>query len=419
MKRAKGCERFHAGAPWLLPATALVALLAGACGSGDGAITADIVVHDSAGVVVVENPGDLWSLPERWTLSDEPLVSIGLADGAEPYLLDGVRGVVPLGDGRVLVANSGDRTLRWYDADGEFLFQRGGEGGGPGEFDQLGGVALGLADTIMAVDWSARRLSVFTSDGTLAGTRPIQGLTGPPGSVYRLPDGSMVTGVSGFSTAQLGDDISSGRVRLDSPLLRLSADGTGVDTIGMFPGEDIQIMVFDQGMWFGGAVYGKRMSYASSGEAVYVGTQDAFVIDVYSPAGQLVRSIRALETPVLSGPNLRADWNAFTRERLADVPPQERAEAERDAAQTELPASAPAYAEFVTDDEGNLWVAEYRVGGSAPERWVVFNAEGRVLTTVAVPESFRIMAVRQGRVFGRSSDEWGVQRVVGYALGKG
>jgi hypothetical protein len=376
------------------------------------------VVRDSAGVTIVENPGDLWSFTERWTLSVEPLLSIGMAEGDEPYLLDGVRGVLPLGDGRVVVANGGDHTLRWYDADGAFVFQRGGEGGGPGEFARLGGVALGLADTIMAVDWSARRLTLFTADGTLAGTRPIEGLTGPPGRVYRLPDGSLVTGVSGFSTAQLGGDITPGRVRLDSPLLRLSADGTGVDTIGMFPGEDIQIMSRDQGMMFGGAALGKRTSYAVSGDAVYVGTQDAFVIDVYSPAGQLVRSIRAPGTPVLAGPDLRAEWDAFMRERMADVPPEQRAEAERDAAQMELPASAPAYADFVMDDAGNVWVAEYRFDGSAPQHWVVFDADGHVVTTVAVPESFRVMAVRQGRVLGRATDELGVQQVVGYALGK-
>jgi hypothetical protein len=48
----------------------------------------------------------------------------------------------------------------------------------------------------------------------------------------------------------------------------------------------------------------------------------------------------------------------------------------------------------------------------------VFDAEGRVVTAVAVPESFRVMAVRQGQVLGRATDELGVQQVVGYALGK-
>jgi hypothetical protein len=56
---------------------------------------------------------------------------------------------------------------------------------------------------------------------------------------------------------------------------------------------------------------GKRTSYAVSGDAVYVGAQDAFVIDVYSAGGQLVRSIRAPGTPLLAGPDLSAEWDAW------------------------------------------------------------------------------------------------------------
>ena len=72
-----------------------------------------------------------------WTLSDEPSVVIGGADEREGYLLHQVVGAARLGDGRIVVANGSTLQLRYYDPKGTHLFDAGGEGEGPGEFQSL------------------------------------------------------------------------------------------------------------------------------------------------------------------------------------------------------------------------------------------------------------------------------------------
>lgn len=393
-------------------------MLAAAC--GDAPEGADgVVVRDSAGIGIVENPGDVWSAEARWRLSAEPDLAIGVAEGDEPYLLDGVRGVLPLGDGRIVVANGGDKTLRWYDGRGVFLFRRGGAGDGPGEFSRLGSITLGAADTVIAVDWSARRLTTYTADGELGGTKPITGITGPPGAVYRLADGSFVMGVSGFSTAQLGSELEPGVVRVPSPLLRLAADGSRADTVGMFPGQEIEISGSGDGLRIGYARLGKSLSYAVDRDRIYIGTADRFVIDVLSADGERLRSIRAPDVDVTVGPAYEDAYLDFMRARLEGVPPEQRAEAERTIADVDLPETAPAYATFLVDSDGDLWVAEYRFDLASPERWAVFDPSGRLVTTVVVPSGFRVMAATHGRVLGRATDDLGVERVVGYTIVRG
>jgi len=391
-------------------------LLFGACDAAPAGTDA-LLVRDSAGVEIVENAGDVWAAPEIWTLSADPVVRIGAADGDEAYLFSGVRGIVVLNDGRIVVANAGDHTMRWFDADGGYLFQRGGAGEGPGEFSRLGGITSGAADSIIAVDWSARRLTRFAQDGAIGETTRLVGLTGPPGAVHRLASGSFVVGVSGFSTAQVGPNPQPGHVRLPSPMLRVAADGSRADTIGMFPGVEIEIRPSDSGgLMFGPARFAKNLSYGVAGDRVYVGTADRFHVDVYSPAGELLRSIRAPDVDVRITPQVEAEYRDYLRARLADVQAEQRAQAERDLAAIELPPTRPAYASFLLDDGGYLWVGAYNLDYTAPRRFVVFDTDGRIVSTVTVPERFRVLAIVGDRVWGVATDELDVQYVTAYGI---
>jgi hypothetical protein len=378
-----------------------------------------VVVRDSAGVTIVENGGDVWSAPAIWHLSPAPVLSIGVAEGDEPYLLDGVRAVRLLGNGRILLANGGDHTLRWYDADGAFLFRRGGEGGGPGEFARLGSITLAAADTVIAVDWSARRLTIFTANGDLVGTTPIVGLTGPPGAVYTLADGSLVMGISGFSTEQLGESMEEGVFRLPTPLLRLTRDGARADTIGLFPGMEIQITTGDRGFRIGGATLGRGLSYAVADDEIYIGTQVRFDIDVFSSDGDLVRSIRAPDVDVTVGPDYVSAYTDWMRGRLSEVPPEQRAEAERSIAELQLPATAPAYSTFFLDSNSNLWVAEHRFDSGTPQKWLVFGPDGPLVTSITMPAAFRPSSVVGDLVAGRATDDLGVEQIVVYTIERG
>jgi hypothetical protein len=397
----------------LSAAVALLVILAGCQDSGERSPA--VTVRDSAGVEIIENAGDPWSVEERWHISPEPVLRIGAVEGGEPYLFDGVRGIVALSDGRIVVANQGDSSLRWFDAEGRFLFQRGGSGGGPGEFERLGGITVAAGDTIVAVDWSGRRFTLFGPDGGLGPTRTIMGTTALPGTIYQLPDHAWVVGTSGASTAQLGRDPAPGVHRLHSPILRVSNDGMRIDTIGVFPSSEAEITKMGDRMIFGPARFGRTLSYAVADDLILVGTADRLEVDLYSATGQHVRSVRAPEVDLRLTPEIESAYREFIRERMADAPPEQRA-AERTIPEMELPQTVPAYSSLLVDDEANVWLGEYRYDYTPARRFLVFDRNGHFLTGVTVPPEFRALTIARDHVWGRATDDLGVEYVVGYAV---
>lgn len=102
-----------------------------------------------------------------WSLGN-PGVTIGVAEGEEPYELAGASASIRLPDGRIVIANSGTSQLRIFDSTGTFIESIGRKGEGPGEF--TGSMQIvSLSDSEFAVfDQSAQRLSIFDTSGTLA-----------------------------------------------------------------------------------------------------------------------------------------------------------------------------------------------------------------------------------------------------------
>ncbi len=117
-----------------------------------------------------------------WRLDQQPVLDIGVAEGDEPYELDGAASSLRLGDGRVLVANTGSSEIRVFDAQGHFLARIGREGSGPGEF--TGGIQLTTkAGGFVAYDRGEGRLSTFDSAGGYVAAERVEG----PGTFTSFP----------------------------------------------------------------------------------------------------------------------------------------------------------------------------------------------------------------------------------------
>jgi hypothetical protein len=82
-----------------------------------------------------------------------------------------------------------------------------------------------------------------------------------------------------------------------------------------------------------------------------------------------------------------------------------------------LPETMPAYRQFLVDDEGNLWVAEYKRRGEQPS-WAVFDPEGQFLGNVDTPADGRVSHIGSDFVLGIWDDEMDVQQVRMYRLVK-
>lgn len=168
---------------------------------------------------VQSDPRELWSeedvVAERTFLPAEidSLWSIGGTEAdtllLNPYWLSTGAGGVTLWDG-------GRNAVIRVSAEGEVLWTFGREGGGPGEFRTVRGIAQLPGGGAAVVDNVNERLTIIDRDGRLAGETSLSGLA--PESVASLRDGSLVV-----------------LARADDPaFLVADANGVVVDSMG-FP----------------------------------------------------------------------------------------------------------------------------------------------------------------------------------------
>lgn len=383
-----------------------------ACGERQPA--ANWSVRDSAGIEIVESRGPAWAEGAGWAVAATPLLAIGLAEGAAEYQFSQVEGALRLPDGRIVVADGGSREIRFFDAEGGFLFSSGRRGGAPGEYRQIIGMGSGPGDSIWVFDYGVRRFTVLSADGEVARTLTLDPTLSNVGAVGRLDDGSFVVRELWSSGASQGE-IRLGLGRDPAAVARYAADGTQLDTIGLFPGREVYIGTEDGRGVMSTPLFAHSTSAAVTSDAVYVGDQERFEIGRYSATGALQRSIRLLGVDLRT---TRQDIERATEERLASVLDDQRAMMRAQLESMEVPATRPAYGRLLVDAASNLWVSGYAAYPSQPVMWHVFAADGRLLGRVRMPQRFRVFQVGAAWILGVWRDDYDVEYVHVYELRK-
>ena len=98
-------------------------------------------------------------------LTPEPMLEIGVVEGASVLELHEAISSIRLSDERIVVANSGSSELLFFDMSGRFLSKSGRRGGGPGEFETLSRIYMHGTDSILALDKAGNRVSVLDARG--------------------------------------------------------------------------------------------------------------------------------------------------------------------------------------------------------------------------------------------------------------
>jgi hypothetical protein len=396
---------------WLGLLTGLLAACHGRGGS-------PAIVRDSAGVRVVENSGPLWRPGQGWTIDERPLLDIG-GNSADPhYDLLQVVDAVRLGDGRIAVMNDGVPDLRFYDSTGTYLGTTGRAGDGPGEFRRIASIQLGRGDSIFLYDAQLRRVNRIAPDGTFLSSVPVLASGGKMGlqPLARLPDGSWVA-----IAQKLPNLGGSGGVQRDTmALLHLPAtlEGSG-DTIGSFPGTEVFLSTGGEGAQRFARLMlvplGLSTTFALQDTLVDVGNPERYEIRAYRADGALVRIIRR---PVAREPLTRAELGRMEADELASV--DARGKERLEAAWRDVPAPSlkPAFATIRTDQNGDLWVEHVKVVRADPGTADVFDAQGRLLGSVALPPGLQITRIGPDYVLGVWRDDMDLEHVRMYRLRK-
>jgi hypothetical protein len=404
------------------PAALLVSiLLLAACGAGTPP-PAMSVQRDSAGVSIVESatqPG----APATLALSDEPLLQIGVLDGAAEYQLHRVQALVRLSDGTLVVANSGSRELRFYSSDGRHLRSVGGAGSGPGEFRALTHVSRLAGDSLLVFDALNRRTTIFDGGGRHVRDWSAMQDGRTMRVVGALPDGTLLTTNSARSAP--GRTVEYSR---DTVTYEITRHGAGIPIERRYAGSETRFEVQERG---GSIVsfsvmtlpFSRSVMATTAGAAFVIGSSDSYELHVYSADGALRRIIR--RTDVVPQPvtaelvQLRVDDHLARRRAAGDkVSAEDAAAARRQALAYHRVETVPAFTAITGAADGGLWVKTFVPPGAdgTAGSWAVHDVAGHLIGTILLPADFQPMFIEGDVVAGVIRDEFDVEYVRVYSV---
>jgi hypothetical protein len=374
---------------------------------------ASVTSRDSAGIQIVEASAAAWSAEGGWQLASEPRLSIGREEGDPEYLFNGIRGVLRLTDGRIVVADGGSSQIRFFDPSGVHIETVGRAGEGPGEFRFIGSMWRLAADSLVVTDLAG--VTFMDSDGQFARRSLVELAEGQyrGNPVGQANDGTLlvVSGSRGFSPADAGTII-----RDSLRFFWYNADGTFGGPITVLPGAE------RWGLQAGGVTTFPYLPFASnpiwtaSGDRFYIGSGRRPEVSIWRADGTVERILRwaKAERPVTDA--LKEQFRAHTLESARDA--NDRRREEVFLAEAPMAVALPNYRSMLVDEQNNLWLEEYRPPWEIASSWDVLTSEGEWLGSVSMPARFTPLVVGSDFVLGVSRDELGVERVESIPLVK-
>jgi len=392
-----------------LPVASLV--LSTACGL-DGRTGSQAVVRDSAGIEIVENIAPTWAEGEGWRLSDEPVLTIGVVEGPEEYELYDVVSALRLSTSEIAVACRASHEVRFYDSVGTYLRAVGREGGGPDEFKLIWNMWLLGSDSLALFDYHNTRITVLDLRGELGRTYIP---THPAGESVTIPMGPFFDGsFLGASQRIRSEPMAVGVYRGTVMLVRWSSEGDLLDNQVFRPGWEQYYRPLGGRPLEAQPPFGRKFGLVTLADGWYFGSMDTFEIEFLSPEGELLRIIRREYENRSVTPEIREEWLRLRRERWSRLP----GPALEWRLTMPFPETMPAYEQdWVADEDGNLWVPEYKLPAEQPS-WAVFDPEGRFLGVVETPVSGRITHIGPDFVLGVWTGEMDTEQVRMYQLVK-
>ena len=111
---------------------------------------------------------------EQWSLSEVPLLEIGVVEGDPAYQLHEAVSSVRLPDGEIAVANAGSQEVRFYSPEGRHIRSAGGSGDGPTEYRRPTRIWRWEADSLRVWDDRLRRFTFMDMEGNVARTERLE-----------------------------------------------------------------------------------------------------------------------------------------------------------------------------------------------------------------------------------------------------
>ena len=340
-------------------------------------------------------------------------LAIGKADGPPEYAFGRIYQAAPAGDGSFYLYDVNDGQIRRYDPQGRFTGLIGRRGGGPGEYQTVGGMMVDSSGLLVVFDPGSRRITHFGPDGKLR--REMRTTRGSFDSFVMDRAGRM------YFIVTAGGQLMEGP-GAKQQFLRLSPEGRVIDSLPWprltddSPVRTTFALSTSDGM---------RLSFSTAnivrpylGGGMLAAASGAYRVIVSD--GRRATVIERAQTPVKLGGEERAQWIEWADSmRLRGGGPYE------------IPREKPLIRDLRSDHQGRIWVDVYvdaerrknlpatRANGGKQILWWrerttydVFSPQGQYLGRVALPEQSVLLAISGNRLFTRGMGPDDEERIV-------
>ncbi len=375
-------------------------------------------------------------LPVVYRVPDQPRLVTGSVDELGSSLF-GVTDALFLRDGRILIADGGSRTLKFFDAQGGFLSSVGRPGDGPGEFRSIYRVAEFADGRIAALDLMLGRVTVFSTDGGLDETYQVSRRFDEGGKMTHLFGLLANRTVLGLEEVEdqgvemhYGDYPSSAltyRAPIVQPVLVDSAGHTvrfarplrGSQTVS-----EMRSSVGDGGIRVGGGLVSvpflRTLQVAVRGDWIALGPIDEYLVGAFDGDG----TPRAFfgGPPLKEAPKGIPDaWvdRHVAKFRRASERREWRDRYEEFLSSDLAPATLPPFKSLAIQAGGAVWREVYdpTLADHDPTLWIVNDpSRAGFGGTVTLPPGFRPYDIRRDSVMGLWRDELDIEFVRVYDL---
>lgn len=359
------------------------------------------------------------------------VLRIGSADDPD-YSFTWFRQLEVALDGRVYTLHSQTNEIRVHDPDGELIQTFGGQGEGPGEFQNPGTMGL-LADTLWVLDYGTYRFSYFDLDGELIRSVRVPVELGadladrPPRPAGHLADGSIYARPPGWSRLVARGEITH------QVVLHMDEHGAAGDTLFRYPLENTVLEMSipndprSRGSYASQPWSDTELAEISPGELAYVSVQRRVGPEGpeharVAKAGFDGTEIFSVELPAETVPLEPEEVDAFvgrwvdrlSQSFFSDIAPGRIEQTIRERLYD--PGFYPPVSEMVVGRDGSVWLAGPKLMDEEVTRWTVLDPEGVVMGSVELPRSFSLQEAEVGQAWGMQPDELGVPHIVSFEI---
>lgn len=341
------------------------------------------------------------SMPQQtFVVESQPFFDTRRANPKDSIVLVQPMGMTRLPSGTVVVGDNRAPAVRFFGSDGRLQRNFGRNGSGPNEFLLVQLIGHCGSDRILVSDQANRRLTYLTFEGAFESSRQVLNSAA-----------SLDCGRSGMlvetrpARRSIPEQPMAHRGRL-TVLIR-KTDDTIAKPLFEVAGDDRQRWPSSDGP----RPLGRRTTIAVGSDRFFVGTGDSALVHVYRFSGEKLPSI------ILPFRTVRVERNDIDSylEYLAKRNPSVSRQRIQDSyGQLEYPKTFPLHGAMLVASDGRLWVEEYRSPAETQSRWVVFDPNGRLVTTLELPDGFRLAEVGRDYLLGSWRDEDDLDHVRAY-----